>query len=72
MDERERQRRRENRRPVLRTVFEAKIFARREIKGGFTTQYLATKEEQREMFDFMERLSPNVSIDDAGVITELK
>lgn len=42
------------------------------LQTGFTTQYLATKEEQREMFDFMERLSPNVSIDDAGVITELK
>ena len=36
----------------------------------YTTQYLEGKEEQREMFDFLEGLSPNISIDDNGVITK--
>ena len=42
------------------------------LQTGFTTQYLEDAGEQREMFDFLESLSPNVQIDDQGVITEIR
>lgn len=42
------------------------------LQTGFTTQYLEDAGEQREMFDFLESLSPNVQIDDRGVITEIR
>lgn len=40
------------------------------LQTGFTTQYINDAGEQRKMFDFLESLSPNVQIDDEGVITE--
>ena len=40
------------------------------LQTGFTTQYIEDSGEPREMFDFLENLSPNVQIDDQGVITE--
>lgn len=36
----------------------------------YTTQYLGEDKEQREMYDFLENLSPNAVIDDRGIITE--
>ena len=42
------------------------------LQTGFTTQYLEDAGEQREMFGFLESLSPNVQIDDRGVITEIR
>ena len=41
------------------------------LQTGFTTQYISDPGEQGEMFDFLEGLSPNVQIDDSGVITEI-
>lgn len=41
------------------------------LQTGFTTQYISDPGEQREMFDFLEGLSPNVQIDDSGVVTEI-
>lgn len=41
------------------------------LQTGFTTQYISDPGEQREMFNFLEGLSPNVQIDDSGVITEI-
>ena len=40
------------------------------LQTELTTQYISDSTQQREMFDFLEELSPNVEIDDAGVITE--
>ena len=40
------------------------------LQTGFTTQYIEDAGKQREMFDFLESLSPNIQIDDQGVITE--
>ena len=40
------------------------------LQAGFTTQYIEDAGKQREMFDFLGGLSPNVQIDDKGVITE--
>lgn len=39
---------------------------------GYTTQYLSEPDAQREMYDFLQGLSPNAVIDDNGVITEAK
>lgn len=36
---------------------------------NYTTQYLEDEEEQREMFDFLENLSPNITINENGVIS---
>lgn len=38
----------------------------------YTTQYLQEADAQREMYDFLQELSPNAVIDDKGVITEAK
>ena len=40
------------------------------MPSEYTTQYLKEQQEKREMFDFLENLSPNAVIDDDGVITE--
>lgn len=40
------------------------------MQEGFETHYLGDPDEQAELFDFLEGLSPNVQIDDAGRITE--
>lgn len=40
------------------------------LQTGFTTQYLSDAREQREMFDFLEQLSPNIKISDDGTIAE--
>lgn len=40
------------------------------LQTGYTTQYISDKAEQREMYDFLQGLSPNAVIDDAGVITQ--
>ena len=41
------------------------------LQTGYTTQYLdAEEEEQMELFGFLENLSPNVEIDQTGVIRE--
>lgn len=42
------------------------------LQTGFTTQYIKDAKEQREMYDFLEGLSPNAQIDDDGVIKEIK
>ena len=36
------------------------------------TQYLNNAESQRALFDHLQEISPNITIDDTGVITELK
>ena len=36
------------------------------------TQYLNNAESQRALFDHLQKISPNITIDDTGVITELK
>ena len=38
------------------------------LQTGYTTQYLDAEEEQMELFGFLENLSPNVEIDQTGVI----
>lgn len=40
------------------------------LQTGYTTQYLEKEEEQRKLYDFIRDLSPNIKIDDNGVITE--
>lgn len=40
------------------------------LQTGYTTQYLNEPSEQRELFDFLVNLSPALSIDDEGRITE--
>lgn len=40
------------------------------LQTDYTTQYIEDAAEQREMFDFLEGLSPNIAIDENGVITE--
>lgn len=40
------------------------------LQTGYTTQYLKEASEQRELYDFLQGLSPNAVIDDSGVITE--
>ena len=40
------------------------------LQTGHTTQYLDAEEEQMELFGFLENLSPNVEIDQTGVIRE--
>lgn len=37
---------------------------------GYETHYLSDPEDQAELFDFLEGLSPNVQIDEAGVVSE--
>lgn len=37
---------------------------------GYETHYLSNPEDQAELFDFLEGLSPNVQIDEAGVVSE--
>lgn len=37
---------------------------------GYETHYLSEETQRREMFDFLQGLSPNAVIDDEGVITE--
>ena len=37
---------------------------------GYETHYLSDPEDQAELFDFLEGLSPNVKIDEAGVVSE--
>lgn len=39
---------------------------------GYTTQYLREADTQRQMYDFLQGLSPNAVIDNEGVITEKK
>lgn len=39
------------------------------LQTNFTTQYLDTAEEQKKLYDFLEQLSPNIEIDEKGVIT---
>lgn len=41
------------------------------LQTGLTTQYISDAAEQREMYDFLESLSPNAQISDDGVITEI-
>ena len=41
------------------------------LQTNFTTQYLAAKEEQEEVYSFLEMLSPNIQIDSNGIITQL-
>ncbi len=38
------------------------------LQTGFTTQYLDEKEEQEELYRFLEELSPNIHIDSDGAI----
>lgn len=40
------------------------------LQTGYTTQYIEDEKEQREMYDFLESLSPNIVISDDGRITE--
>ncbi len=40
------------------------------MQEGYETHYLSDPEDQAELFDFLERLSPNVKIDEAGVVSE--
>lgn len=40
------------------------------LQTGYTTRYLDTAEEQEELYAFLENLSPNIAIDENGVITE--
>lgn len=40
------------------------------LQTGLTTQYISGAQKQREMYDFLQGLSPNAQIDDEGVITE--
>ena len=40
------------------------------LQTGLTTQYISDAQKQREMYDFLQGLSPNAQIDDEGVITE--
>ncbi len=38
------------------------------LQTGYTTQYLDTNEEQEQLYDFLESLSPNIQIDENGTI----
>ena len=40
------------------------------LQTGFTTQYLSEPEKQQKLYKFIEELSPNITIDVNGVITE--
>ena len=40
------------------------------LQTNFTTQYLERSEEQEELYDFLEELSPNIQIDSQGIITQ--
>ena len=40
------------------------------LQTEYTTQYLSDKEEQEEMYRFLEELSPNAVIDDKGAVKE--
>lgn len=40
------------------------------MQEGFETHYLSDPNDQAELFDFLEGLSPNVQIDEAGVVSE--
>ena len=40
------------------------------LQTEYTTQYLSDENEQREMYDFLEELSPNAVIGDDGVVSE--
>ncbi len=40
------------------------------LQTGFTTQYLEEAEEQEELYSFLEGLSPNIEIDEDGIIRE--
>lgn len=40
------------------------------LQTGFTTQYLETREEQEKLYLFLEDLSPNIEINEEGIIKE--
>lgn len=40
------------------------------MQEGYETRYLSDPDDQAKLFDFLERLSPNVQIDEAGVVSE--
>lgn len=40
------------------------------LQSDYQTQYLTDTDEQRNLYDKLETLSPNISVDDNGVITE--
>ena len=40
------------------------------LQSDYQTQYLTDTDEQRNLYDRLEALSPNISVDDNGVITE--
>lgn len=40
------------------------------LQTEYTTQYIEDTEGQRELFDYIEQLSPNIEIDEDGTITE--
>lgn len=40
------------------------------MQEGYETHYLSDPDDQAKLFDFLERLSPNVQIDEAGVVSE--
>lgn len=40
------------------------------LQSDYKTQYLTDTDEQRNLYDRLEALSPNISVDDNGVITE--
>ena len=40
------------------------------LQTGFTTQYLSEPEKQQKLYEFLEELSPNIKIDENGVISE--
>lgn len=40
------------------------------LQTGFTTQYISDPKEQQELYEFLEQLSPNVTIDLEGIIRE--
>lgn len=40
------------------------------LQTGFTTQYLSEPEDQQELYEFLEELSPNITIDSEGIIRE--
>jgi len=39
------------------------------IQTGYKTLYLEQEEEQRKLFDYLQNLSENITIDRAGIIS---
>ncbi len=39
------------------------------LQTGFTTRYLDTEEKQKKLYQFLEELSPNIKINEDGIIT---